>query len=180
MSDEHTSEQSRRASSHTQGAETTMHGESLPSQEGAPQELHPEASAAAQRSADYAASLRRIRILLADDHKIMRQGLMALLGCEPDLEVVGEAADGQASVEMTLSIRPDVVVMDVGMPVLTGVEATRIITSEIPGIRVIGLSMYDETSRAAAMIDAGAAAYLNKAGPSEELISTIRFLGRKP
>ncbi len=105
---------------------------------------------------------------------------MALLGCEPDLEVVGEAADGQASVEMTLSIRPDVVVMDVGMPVLNGVEATRIITSEIPGIRVIGLSMYDEASRATAMIDAGAAAYLNKAGPSEELISTIRFLGRKP
>jgi CheY-like chemotaxis protein len=180
MSGVYSSVQSRQASSNPQSSKTAIRDERVPSHEDARQELHDEAPAAALRSSDYTPSLRKIRILLADDHKIMRQGLMVLLGCEPDLEVVGEAGDGRASIEMTRSIRPDVVVMDVGMPGMNGVEATKIITSEIPGICVIGLSMYDEASRAAAMIDAGAVAYLNKAGPAEELISTIRSLGRKP
>jgi CheY-like chemotaxis protein len=116
----------------------------------------------------------KIRILLADDHGIIRQGLALLLGIQPDLEVVGEAANGEAAIELARASRPDVVIMDIGMPVMNGIEATKAIVSQFPEIHVIGLSMYDEARRAAAMLEAGADAYLSKAGPTEELVSTIR------
>ncbi len=138
-----------------------------------------EAAAVASTPREFPANTKKIRVLVADDHRIMRQGLAVLLASEPDLEVVGEAVNGQVSLEMTRATRPDVVVMDIGMPVMNGIEATRIISSEMPSVRVIGLSMHDEASRAAAMIEAGAVAYLNKAGASEELISVIRFHGRR-
>jgi signal transduction histidine kinase/ActR/RegA family two-component response regulator len=117
---------------------------------------------------------RRIRVLLADDHKILRQGLAGLLLEEPDMEVVGEAGDGLEAVEMAQRLCPDVVLMDVTMPHLDGIEATQRITESLPQVRVIGLSMHEEKDLAAAMQAAGAVAYLSKGGSSDLLIATIR------
>lgn len=116
----------------------------------------------------------RIRVLLVDDHVVMREGLARLLGGEPDIEVVGEAADGQEGVELSGQLLPDVILMDTSMPRLSGVEATRAIRNQWPEIRVIGLSMFEEAERAQAMRDAGAVAYLSKSGPSPELLAAIR------
>jgi PAS domain S-box-containing protein len=116
----------------------------------------------------------RIRVLLADDQKILREGLSALLRDQPDLEIVGEAADGAEAVALALAVRPHVVVMDASMPQLNGIEATRRLRTELPGVQVIGLSMYSEHEMAAAMRQAGAAAYLTKDGPVEMLAAEIR------
>ena len=115
-----------------------------------------------------------IRVLLADDHRILRQGLVSLLAFEPDIEVVAEAADGREALELALKLSPDVVVMDVSMPIMDGVEATRRIAAELPGVRVIGLSLHESADMARAMRDAGAAAYLSKGGPADLLVATIR------
>lgn len=117
---------------------------------------------------------RPIRVVLADDHKVVRQGLATLLGIEPDIEIVGEASDGAEAVALARSLRPHVVVMDVSMPGLNGIDATRQIVSELPGIRVIGLSMHEEGEIAAGMREAGAVAYVAKGGPSDVLIASIR------
>lgn len=117
---------------------------------------------------------RPIRVLLADDHQIMRQGLAGLLEDEPDIEVVAEASDGMMAVEMTRETQPDVVVIDLNMPRLDGLEATKRILAEFPQVRVIGLSMHDAHDRADAMREAGAATYLTKGGPSEDLVAAIR------
>lgn len=115
-----------------------------------------------------------IRVLLADDHRILRQGLVSLLAFETDIEVVAEAADGRQAVELALRLSPDVVIMDVSMPIMDGVEATRRITSDQPNVRVIGLSLHESADMARAMRDAGAAAYLSKGGPADVLVATIR------
>jgi PAS domain S-box-containing protein len=115
-----------------------------------------------------------IRVLLADDHKIVREGLSSLLAEQRGIEVVGQAQDGLEALEMAHSLRPDVVVMDVSMPRLDGVEATRRLKAEFSCINVIGLSMHEESDMAQSMCNAGAVAYLNKGGPSEKLIEAIR------
>jgi CheY-like chemotaxis protein len=120
---------------------------------------------------------RRIRVLLADDHAVVRRGLSQMLENEPDLEVVGEAADGREAVEMARALLPDVIVMDVSMPRLNGVEATRIIANESPDVRIIGLSMFEEAERAQAMRDAGAVRYMTKSRAAEDLIAAIREHG---
>jgi CheY-like chemotaxis protein len=117
---------------------------------------------------------RRTRVLLADDHAVMRQGLAALLQEEPDIEIVGQASDGRMAVELARQLRPDVIVMDVTMPRMGGVEATRLVHDEIPAIRIIGLSLHDEADMGNAMRQAGAVTYLNKGGPVEPLIAAIR------
>ena len=99
---------------------------------------------------------------------------MSLLRDQPDMEVVGEASDGEAVVDLALKSRPDVVIMDVSMPHLSGIEATRRITATDPDICVIGLSMHEQADMAGAMRRAGAVAYLPKDGPVEELIAAIR------
>jgi DNA-binding NarL/FixJ family response regulator len=114
------------------------------------------------------------RILLADDHAVMREGLARLLGQEADFEVVGEASDGQDAVLKAGALRPDVILMDISMPVLTGIEATRIIHRHYPGIRIIGLSLYSEEERAREMLEAGAAYYMTKSGPATDLKAAIR------
>lgn len=119
---------------------------------------------------------RKLSILLVDDHAVIRQGLVVLLNDEPDLEVVGEASDGREAVDLARTLRPDVVVMDMTMPELAGDEATRRILSAVPQTRVIGLSMHTEREVEERMLDAGAVAYLSKAGPSSELVRTIREL----
>lgn len=116
----------------------------------------------------------KIRLLLADDHQILREGLASLLSEESDMEVVGQAGDGREAIELARAMRPDVVLMDVTMPRLDGIQATRLITSELSGIAVIGLSMHEEDDMATAMRAAGAVAYLSKGGPSDSLIAAIR------
>lgn len=116
----------------------------------------------------------RIRVLLVDDHAIVRQGLAGMLNAEPDIVVAGEAADGHQAVEQARQLRPDVIIMDVSMPGMNGIEATRIISSELAGVKIIGLSMYSEADRAEAMREAGAVGYLSKGGPSEGLLAAIR------
>jgi DNA-binding NarL/FixJ family response regulator len=115
----------------------------------------------------------KIRVLLADDHATTRRGLAALLAEEPDFEVVGHATDGHEAVELARELQPDVVVMDVNMPHLDGLGATRIITTELT-VAVIGLSLHEEEYISTAMRSAGARACLAKSGPPEDLIAAIR------
>jgi PAS domain S-box-containing protein len=119
---------------------------------------------------------RLLRLLVVDDHPVMREGLVRLLvGSAPELEIVGEAADGQAAIEAVRQLQPDVVLMDVNMIGMTGIEATRRILAEHPHVQVIAFSMYDAGGQAeAAMKEAGAVAYVSKGGPSADLLRAIR------
>ena len=117
---------------------------------------------------------RKIRVLLADDHQVVRQALAQMLRAEPDLEVIGEAADGKAGVERTKELAPDVVLMDISMPGMNGIEATQQIHAECSGVQVIGLSMFGAPEQTAAMQQAGAAGYVSKSAPAEELLAAIR------
>ena len=114
------------------------------------------------------------RIVLADDHQIVREGLKSLLNSHDDMEVVGEARDGRTAVQMARDLAPDVVIMDVGMPHLNGIEATRQITSREPGARVVALSMHSDRRFMGEMLKAGAKGYLLKDGAFEELATAIR------
>ncbi len=115
-----------------------------------------------------------LRVLLVDDHKIVREGLASRLGEENDIEVVGEAANGREAIDLAYRLRPDIVVMDVAMPLINGDEATRQIKMHLPGTRVIALSMYDEPEKMETMQRAGAERYVLKTAPSEELLAAIR------
>lgn len=115
-----------------------------------------------------------IRIILADDHKIIRQGLRSLAEQQPDMEVIGEAEEGRKAVELVHELRPDVVIMDVAMPELNGVEATRQIMDDDMHLRVIALSMHQERQYVARMLEAGAAGYLLKDCAFEEMVDAIR------
>jgi signal transduction histidine kinase len=115
-----------------------------------------------------------LRVLLADDHKVVREGLAILLNEQEDIEVVGQAANGREAVNLAHKLQPDVVVMDVSMPVMEGDEATRQIKQHLPQTRVIALSMHDEARVMDQMCEAGASAYLLKTAPSEELLAAIR------
>ena len=119
-----------------------------------------------------------LRILLADDHKLFRKGMSNLLKEHPDLEVVAEAGDGRTAVKLAQELRPDVIVMDVAMPQLNGIEATRRVRELLPSVRVVGLSMHEEDDMAQAMLDAGADVYLRKDGSLERLVEAIRNNGR--
>ena len=138
----------------------------------------PEGGSAREASADRPqaeeAAEGRIRIVLADDHAIVRQGLLRLLQDQPDFVIVGEAEDGLAAVELAQKLRPDVVLMDLAMPKMDGIEATRRIAAELPGVRVIGLSMYDDEEKERLMRQAGAKGYVAKGGPPDALFATIR------
>jgi signal transduction histidine kinase/CheY-like chemotaxis protein len=121
-----------------------------------------------------------IRVLLADDHAVMRQGLSTQLSQEPDIAIIGEASDGQDALQKARDLHPDVILMDLGMPKMNGIEATRKIHSEMPDVRVIGLSIYDEKERANAMYAAGAVAYLSKSCSVSVLTAAIRHSTGKP
>lgn len=118
--------------------------------------------------------MKRIRVLLADDHRVVREGLQALLEAEGDIEVVGEAQTGRQAVQQTRKLRPDVVVMDIAMPLLNGLEATRRIVKEVPAIRVLILSAYGEDEYIRQAVRLGAAGYLVKQTSAEVLGQAIR------
>jgi len=115
-----------------------------------------------------------IRVLLVDDHKIMRAGLRSLLAQHQELEVVGEAENGRRAVQLVAEIQPQVVVMDVSMPDLNGIEATRQMVAALPAVKVLGLSMHSDKRFVIGMLQAGAAGYLLKDCATEELASAIR------
>ena len=115
-----------------------------------------------------------IRILLADDHKIVRDGLRSLLEKDFELQVVGEAHNGQVAVLLTHELMPDVVVMDIGMPVMNGIEATEQIIKNQPNAKVIGLSMHSDRRFVSNMLGAGASGYLLKDCAFDELVNAIR------
>ena len=117
---------------------------------------------------------RTLRILLADDHRSVLAGLGAILSQDQGLEVVGEASNGQMAVDLARKLLPDIVVMDIRMPELNGVEATRLIISDHPEISVIGLSFHADGSLGAEMQKAGACACISKKDPVQALISAIR------
>lgn len=114
------------------------------------------------------------RILLVDDHQIMREGLMSLMAGEPDLEVVGDASDGRQAVQMARRLKPDLVVMDISMPGLSGIEATRKILDELDRVRVLALSMHADPRFVAGALEAGAHGYMIKDCTSQELLECIR------
>lgn len=120
-----------------------------------------------------------MRVLIADDHAIMRDGLRAILAREPDLEVVGEAVDGLEALEKALTLAPNVVLMDITMPGLNGLEATRRIREARASVRVIGLSMHADPSYVRAMFAAGADAYLLKNSASDELLLAVRAVAER-
>ncbi|MEX0886345.1 MAG: response regulator transcription factor [Phycisphaeraceae bacterium] len=121
-----------------------------------------------------------IRILLADDHPVVRHSLRSLLELESDFLLLPDAADGREAVELTLRLRPDVLITDVRMPHLTGIEVARELSGRVPGLQIIGLSMGDDWITARAIRHAGAAAFLSKAGDPSILIDTIRRVTRYP
>lgn len=119
-------------------------------------------------------ALDKIKILIADDHTVFRQGTRKLLEQEPDLEIVAEAGDGQEAVKLATDSCPDVALMDVSMPIMDGIEATRQIKALCPHTAVLILSAYDDDEFVFGLMEAGAAGYLLKSVHSRELIAAIR------
>jgi len=117
-----------------------------------------------------------IRIILADDHAIVRHGLNRLFQQEEDVEIIAQAGDGRTSVELARELSPDVVVMDIGMPDLNGIEATRQITRESPKVKVIALSMHSGRKYVTEMFKAGASGCLLKNCDFEELADAVRIV----
>ena len=115
-----------------------------------------------------------IRIILADDHAILRHGLSRLIEQQDDMEVIAQAGDGHSIVDLTKELSPDVVVMDIGMPDLNGIDATMQITRDFPNVKIIGLSMHSGKKFISEMLKAGASGYLLKDCAFEELITAIK------
>ena len=120
--------------------------------------------------------MNTLRILLADDHAIMRDGLVSLIDAQADMRVVGTAADGRACVEAARTIAPDVVVIDISMPELNGIQATREMKIERPDLKVLALTAYDNPVYLRQLFDAGATGYILKNHAAHELIDAIRVV----
>ena len=117
---------------------------------------------------------KRIKVLLAEDHTVVREGLIALLVAEDDIDIVGEATDGRQAVGMTETLRPDVIVMDIAMPLLNGLEATRQIKKKVPATKVLILSAYSDDAYIDRVLSLGAAGYLVKHCSADYLVKAIR------
>jgi len=117
---------------------------------------------------------RVIRVVVADDHHVVRAGIRELLTDAPDIEVVGEARNGHDAVAVALAQRPDVVVMDINMPELSGVEATRQIRAAAPAVRVLVLTAYQDDPYIYGLLDAGASGYLLKTAEDQEIVRAVR------
>ena len=120
----------------------------------------------------------RIRILLADDHTLIRQGLRKVLEEQPDWEVVAEAGDGREAVRRAEELLPDIAIIDVAMPLLNGIEATRQMAKRAPGVKILVLSMYADEAYVTQMLDAGAAGYLLKDSADVDLFNAVAAVAR--
>ncbi len=118
--------------------------------------------------------MQKIRVLIVDDHTIVRDGISALLGLAGDIEVVGEAANGSEAIKMVKELQPNVVLMDISMPIMDGLEATRRICKEFPRTKVLVLTQYDDKEYVFPVIEAGASGFISKVAASSELTSGIR------
>jgi DNA-binding NarL/FixJ family response regulator len=118
--------------------------------------------------------MEKIRVLLADDHTVVRQGLRAILAAEEDIEIVGEAENGRQTIQLAKKLLPDVAIIDIAMPVLNGLEATRQITRSVPSTKVLILSSYSDDEYVQQLTEAGAAGYLVKQTAANELLKAIR------
>jgi two-component system NarL family response regulator len=121
---------------------------------------------------------KKIKVLIADDHRVVREGLSAILETKEEIQIVGEAGDGGEAVEKARTLLPDVIVMDVSMPGMSGVEATRIIKREFPHIGIIALTMYEDQQYIFDLVRAGATGYLLKDSDSTEIVAAIRAMSR--
>ena len=118
--------------------------------------------------------MKPIRVLIVDDHALLREGLRALLSSMGDIEVVAEVANGREAVRRALEIAPQVVLMDIGMPDMNGVEATALLLAKLPGVRVIALSMHGDAEHVQRALQAGAAGYLLKESAAAEVVAAVR------
>jgi DNA-binding NarL/FixJ family response regulator len=118
--------------------------------------------------------MKKIRVLIADDHTLVRDGIRSLLALVADIEVVGEAANGREALEKTREFAPDVVLMDLAMPIMGGLEAIRRICKEFPGTKVLALTQYDDSEYVIPVIEAGARGFVTKMGAFSELASAIQ------
>jgi|SRR5688572_32378544 len=118
--------------------------------------------------------MAKIRVLLADDHETVRHGLKLLIDGQGDMEVIGEAGDGRAAVERAGSLKPHVAVVDVSMPGMNGLAATKAIRESTPGTAVVALTRYDDEAYVQALLNAGAVGYVLKQSPSSELVDAVR------
>lgn len=118
--------------------------------------------------------MRKIKVMLADDHTVLRQGLRSLLTAEPDIEIVGEAENGRQTVQMAKKCDPEVLIMDIAMPHLNGIEATRQIMKESPGVKILVLSSHSDDEYVHQLTKAGAVGYLLKQTAAHDLITAIR------
>lgn len=121
---------------------------------------------------------RKIRVLLADDHALVRQGFRLILETQPDMEVVGEAANGREALELAQRLHPDVVIMDVGMPEMGGIEATRRLAEFVPRAAVLALSMHKDSVYVREILRAGARGYLLKDAFDRDLLAAVRAVAR--
>jgi DNA-binding NarL/FixJ family response regulator len=122
--------------------------------------------------------MNKMKVLVVDDHPIVREGICALLAVVGDIEVVAEAANGSEAIDMVRELQPDVVLMDIAMPIMGGLEATRRICREFPKIKVLILTQYDDKEYVLPVIEAGASGFVSKAAASSELIAGIRSVYR--
>ena len=120
--------------------------------------------------------MAKLKVLLADDHTVVREGLRALFDAQSDLEVVGEASDGHSACRLARELRPDVVVMDVSMPGMTGDQATQQLKADCPEVRVLALTVYEDNGHLRKLLKAGASGYVLKLATGDELIRAVRVV----